>query len=484
MISMALFQTIREWHSQGVSKREMSRRLGIDIKTVRRIVAKIETGAQGPVRQPSGSKLDAYADHIVSFAASGRTAWSIYVALREDPAFVGSYELVKKRVAQLRKRDPRVFERLDHAPGAEMQADFGELCRVRHQGQLVRTWAYVAVWPHSRFRYGEVVLDQSVPTFLAAVQNGMFEAESVPERITVDNLAAAVLREHFHERGYQREFTALCAHFDTLPNAVRPRTPTDKGAVENGVGVLKRALRGRTFDSLEDLRLAVKTIFDELNARPSALDHRRPIDLIIAERQKPLPERFTVASWSEHRVRTDCHIQVRANFYSVPHTLVGKRVVVRIDTNSVTAYDDFALVAKHERLVGRGRTLTDRAHYPEHKRKGSHQIHRERVEQIRSVGAGTAAFFAGLCRSRESVHSDSYRALLRLMETTRPEDLDRACARAAHFENYSLEALRRILSARLFERPLDTIPSDTPSAPCRAEAAERLAEYRRLFGGW
>jgi hypothetical protein len=312
----------------------------------------------------------------------------------------------------------------------------------------------------------------------------MFEAESVPERITVDNLAAAVLREHFHERGYQREFTALCAHFDTLPNAVRPRTPTDKGAVENGVGVLKRALRGRTFDSLEDLRLAVKTIFDELNARPSALDHRRPIDLIIAERQKPLPERFTVASWSEHRVRTDCHIQVRANFYSVPHTLVGKRVVVRIDTNSVTAYDDFALVAKHERLVGRGRTLTDRAHYPEHKRKGSHQIHRERVEQIRSVGAGTAAFFAGLCRSRESVHSDSYRALLRLMETTRPEDLDRACARAAHFENYSLEALRRILSARLFERPLDTIPSDTPSAPCRAEAAERLAEYRRLFGGW
>jgi transposase len=138
VISMALFQTIREWHSQGVSKREMSRRLGIDIKTVRRIVAKIETGAQGPVRQPSGSKLDAYADHIVSFAASGRTAWSIYVALREDPAFVGSYELVKKRVAQLRKRDPRVFERLDHAPGAEMQADFGELCRVCHQGQRVR----------------------------------------------------------------------------------------------------------------------------------------------------------------------------------------------------------------------------------------------------------------------------------------------------------------------------------------------------------
>jgi len=480
---MAIFQTIGEWHKLGVGKREIGRRLGIDIKTVRRTVRKIEAGVAAPKRQSPGSKLDSYDERIVELAASGRTAWNVHLALREA-GFTGSYELVKKRVAVIRKKDPRVFERLEHLPGAEMQADFGELCRVRHQGQLVRTWAYVAVWPHSRYRYAEVVLDQSVPTFLSAMQNGIIAAGAVPERASVDNLAAAVLREHFHERGYQREFAAFCEHFDMQPNAVRPRTPTDKGAVENGVGVLKRALRGRSFETLEELQRAAKTAIDELNARASSLDHRRPNDLIIDERAKPLPERFTIAAWSEHRVRTDCHIQVRSNFYSVPYTLVGKRVVVRCDAGTIVVYDELTVVARHERYHGRGRTITDRQHYPEHKRKPTQEIRRERIDRIRSIGAGAAAFYGGLSRSRDVVHSDSYHALLKIIASTPPDDLDRACARAAHFENFSLEALRRILGARLFERPLEENLVLTTTSPAHLEATTRLAAYSEIFGGW
>jgi len=405
VISVALFQTIQEWHNGGVEKREIARRLKVDVKTVRRIICKIEAGAVAPARSSPGSKLDPFAERIVELAASGRTAWNVHLALREDPAFTASYELVKKRVARLRRRDPRVYERLEHRPGAEMQADFGELARVEHQGRLVRVWAYVAVWPYSRYRYAEVVLEQSVPTFLCAMQNGIFAASAIPERISVDNLAAAVLREHFHERGYQREFSAFCKHFGTLPNAVRPRTPTDKGAVENGVGVLKRALRGRSFATLDDLQTAVKTIINALNDRPSALDHRRPNDLIVHERRGEVPERFPIGAWSEHRVRTDCHVQVRANFYSVPHQLVGKPVVVRVDAETVTVYDAFAVVARHERRIGRGESVTDREHYPKHKRKASQEIHRERVDRIRTVGAGAAAFYAGLLTSRDHVHA-------------------------------------------------------------------------------
>ncbi len=296
MISVALFQTIQEWHGGGVEKREIARRLKVDVKTVRRMIRKIEAGALAPARSSPGSKLDPYAERIIELAASGRTAWNVHLALHEDPAFTASYELVKKRVARLRRRDPRVYERLEHRPGAEMQADFGELARVQHQGRLVRVWAYVAVWPYSRYRYAEVVLEQSVPTFLSAMQNGIVAATAIPERISVDNLAAAVLREHFHERGYQREFSAFCKHFGTLPNAVRPRTPTDKGAVENGVGVLKRALRGRSFATLDDLQKAVSTTINELNDRPSALDHRRPNDLIVHERRGDVPERFPIGA--------------------------------------------------------------------------------------------------------------------------------------------------------------------------------------------
>lgn len=99
---------------------------------MRRHIRKIDAGAAAPARVSPGSKLDPYAERITELAASGRTAWSIYVVLREEPGFPASYELVKKRVAASRRRDPRVYERLEHRPGVEMQADFGELVRVQY----------------------------------------------------------------------------------------------------------------------------------------------------------------------------------------------------------------------------------------------------------------------------------------------------------------------------------------------------------------
>jgi len=44
VISVALFQAIQEWHGGGVEKREIARRLKINVKTVRRIFARSRPG--------------------------------------------------------------------------------------------------------------------------------------------------------------------------------------------------------------------------------------------------------------------------------------------------------------------------------------------------------------------------------------------------------------------------------------------------------
>ena len=147
-----------------------------------------------------------------------------------------------------------------------------------------------------------MVLDQTVPTFLTCVQNGVRASGAIPERFSIDNLASGVLREHFQERAYQREFAALCAHYGMMPNAVRPRTPTDKGAVENGVGALKKFLRGRIFESLEDLRAAVAAWACTSNDRPNSTTHRKPNDLIAAERRGELPDRSLERMPRAHRL--------------------------------------------------------------------------------------------------------------------------------------------------------------------------------------
>src|SRR5580700_333430 len=122
-----------------------------------------------------------------------------------------------------------------------------------------------------------------------------------------------------------------CARTTTPCPTPSAYLPSDKGAVENGVGVLKRGLRGREFETYDQLRAAVTALVCELNARPNSMTGKRPDDLIALERRGPLPERYPLAFWSESRVRSDCHVQVRSNFYSVPYQLVGKTVVARLD---------------------------------------------------------------------------------------------------------------------------------------------------------
>jgi len=483
VIRLELFQTIRLWHEQGMARREMARRLHVDIKTIRRNLAKIQAGATQPVRRSPASKLSPFVERIEEWAAQGRSAWSIYCDLRDDPAFLCSYELVKKYVAKIRVREPKVYERLEHPPGAEAQVDFGSLARLWIDGRWVTPQAFVITWPHSRWRYEGVVRDQTVPTFLGGIQTGIRTSEAIPDRLTIDNLRSGVLRRQLGIRPYQRNFADFCAHYGIAPSACRSYTPTDKGAAENAVGTLKKFLKGHSFGTWEGLQAAVARHMQLYNDRPNPVTGKRPNDLIATERRGTLPEPFPLAHWSEHRVRTDCHVQVRYNFYSVPYRLVGKRIVVRLDEQTLACYDDLVEVARHARSYGRGVSVTDRSHYPEHKRLSSHEIHVQREARIRAIGPGAAAFLHGLSQTRDRVHSDLYQALLRLIDAHDAREVELACRRAAHFGNYDVGALGQIIARKLFELPLDDL-TQVPALPAPAiEIVRPLEAYTALFGG-
>lgn len=483
VIPVSLYDTISHWHGQQMPTREIARRLNIDVKTVRRNLSKLAAGIRTPTRLTPPSKLTPYHKRIVELSEAGRTAWSIYSELAADPTFECSYEIVKRYVRSVRKRHPKVYERLEHLAGAEVQIDFGELARIEVDGRLVRTWALVGVWAHSRYRFSVVVLDQTVPTFLAAIQEGLRSCGSIPERLSLDNLSSGVVRDHLKMRAYQHDFAAFCAHYGMIPNAVRPRTPTDKGMVENAVKTLKSGLRGRSFASLDDLRNGVSTQTRITNERIHSVTHRRPLDLFVAEQRVSLPDPYPIASWSESKVRSDCHIQALYNYYSVPYTLVGKTVVVRMDGEWISIFDDFKEIARHRRATGRGVTTTDRLHYPEHKRATTEERREQRLLRIRSVGPGAAAFWHGMQTSHEYVHSDQVRALLRLIDDGNHADLDRACARATHFGNFSIAALRRIIEKRLFDLPLDDLcPSTSPILASTLAVARPLEAYAQLIG--
>jgi hypothetical protein len=81
---------------------------------------------------------------------------------------------------------------------------------------------------------------------------------------------------------------------------------------------------------------------------------------------KPLPEeRVETGRWFCPRVDRYAQVTVRTNRYSVPVRLIGRQVRAYLRANRVDVYDKDVVVARHERLMGKGQSRHDLDHYLE-----------------------------------------------------------------------------------------------------------------------
>jgi len=213
LIAMSTFLAVRALRDQGVPKKEIARRLGIDRRTVRKYVRRIDRGETEPKRVLRGpAKLDPFRGVIEEKVASGLSAVQVFQDLGAREDFDASYPTVRRLVQRLRAVEPEVYCRMRFRPGEEAQIDFGEVGRVPDGDRLVRVWLYVMTLCYSRLAYYELVLDQTVPTFLGATARAFGFFGGVPERVKPDNLRAAVLIGQMGERYYQEDFFRFCRH--------------------------------------------------------------------------------------------------------------------------------------------------------------------------------------------------------------------------------------------------------------------------------
>lgn len=468
VISMSTFLAIRALHQEGLPKKTIARKLGVDVRTIRKYIRRIESGEHQPRRAPVAMKLDPFRDRIDTMVHKGLSAVQIWQDLRREPTFHASYETVKRLVRELRPADVQVYSRLVFRPGEEAQIDFGDVGRMNVNGAARRAYLFVMTLCFSRCAYYDLVTDQTVPTFLAAIRRAFEFFGGVPERIKPDNLRSAVLINHIGERYYQEDFFALCRHYGTLPDAARPRTPTDKGRVERDIGYAKgNWWRGRSFDDFDHAAADLGRWRDEIaNVRTHGTTRQRPLDLLQEERPhlRPLPEdAFEISSWGRYKARKDIHVYIRGNYYSVPYRLAGRTVFVRTRDNELTFFADTEVVATHREVDGKGHTVTDPQHLPVEKRIPTQEIHRRRVLRIREAGAFCAEFVGRLGGGR-GVRGDQVARLARLVVTHGAQNVDRACQRALYYEaTDSVIRIERILERGLHHDPLpnDIVRSGT-----------------------
>ena len=141
---------VRALAADGVSKREIARRLGINRRTAARLVEATEPPRYS--RAPAGSMLDPLEPVLRRLVEDWPEikAPRVTEILRDDYGYVGSVDLVRKRLAQLRPRAERPAQRTGYRPGQVLQVDWAEMpTRPRIAGRERRVYALICSLPFS-----------------------------------------------------------------------------------------------------------------------------------------------------------------------------------------------------------------------------------------------------------------------------------------------------------------------------------------------
>lgn len=280
-LKMAVADSIYTLLERGHSQRWIARSLGINRETVRRYAELARAGSK-PAGAPPGSAAadqaadpnhtgappgsmvvpdpvqasacEPYREVILAKLEQGLTAQRIWQDLAAEHGFPALYHSVRRYVQKLNRASPLPFRRMECAPGAEAQVDFGQGAAVIDaDGKRRRPHVFRIILSHSRKAYSEVVWRQTTEDFIRALENAFWHFGGVPRTLVIDNLKAAVSKADWYDPDLNPKICDFCRHYGTVILPARPRMPRHKGKIEGGVKyVQSNALKGKTFASLAD----------------------------------------------------------------------------------------------------------------------------------------------------------------------------------------------------------------------------------------
>ncbi len=152
MLEVAMKTTIRTLFSKGYSKTKIGEILGIDRKTVRKVLNEpedkdINKGGPWP------SILDPYREFIEIQSNKGISIVRIHEDLKELYGVKCGYTAVRDYVAKLQLTQPHAYMILDSLPGEEAQVDFGYIGTLNVAGKPKKAWVFVMSLSYSRYMY-------------------------------------------------------------------------------------------------------------------------------------------------------------------------------------------------------------------------------------------------------------------------------------------------------------------------------------------
>jgi transposase len=512
-----------------VSQHEISRKTGIDRKTVRKLAlamaaarsgegsnSPMATGSAGlpgqipPPRPPAPgarsppavaglpaharSACEAHREWIEAQVRLGRNATAIYQELVDRFGFTPRYNSVKRFCRALRKQEPAQFDRLEFLPGEECQVDYGEGALTRHpnSGRYRRPRLFVMTLRYSRRSYRQVVWKSSSEVWARLHEQAFRYFGGAVNYCVLDNLKEGVITPDIYEPQLNRVYGAMLAHYGVVADPARVRDPNRKGTVENAIGHTQAtALKGRRFESIE----AQNTYLQHWEEQWAALRihgrAKRQVEEMFQEERthlKVLPlEGFRYFEEGTRTVGDDTTIQVDSAWYAARPARIGSAVLIRLYEHELEIRDvhTLELIRRHPRARRRGEVQLPDAERVFNPSRQTHQI----LTRAAQIGPHTHALCRELFDQRGREAQKSMWGIVGLSPRYPTCILEQASAVALARQVHSYKAVRALSEQLLAQAVIDLdarqpqLPLTNTAAPLtqQHELIRAPAEYAEFF---
>ena len=227
---------------EGVSVRQIAKRLKIARKTIRKILGRHRAPPKPSAAPGRGSLLDPYEKPIRALLDDTPEILAPAVLERLRPlGYTGGVTILRALLRRLRPHGQReAFLTLHFEPGAAVQIDWADF-GFALPGVPRRVSAFVAALCHSRYLYIEFTLSQAMGTFLRCMERCLRFFGGTTAADIFDNMKTVVLSHTATATVFNPKFLEYArARGGFAVRACNVRKGNEKGRVERPIGFVRR----------------------------------------------------------------------------------------------------------------------------------------------------------------------------------------------------------------------------------------------------
>jgi transposase len=455
---------------------------GTTHKTVRRVV---ERRDRPPAERPPRPRLtDPHRQLIAARVrvTDGRiSAKRLLPAARAD-GYTGSARTFRRAVHDAKvawRRERRSYRPWVPVPGEHLVIDWGEIDGLQ---------VFCAVLAWSRVRFVRFAERQDQATTLRLLAECLEALGGVPAVVLADRMGClkggVVANVVVPAPGY----LAFATHMGFRPDFCEAADPESKGVVEALVGYAKRDLviGCGPFTDVATANVAAIAWCAEVNGRLHSETSVVPAERLVIERTllRPLPSlRPAIGPVNVRTVDRLRTVRFGSARYSVPGSVIGKRVEVVIDGPELVVRHAAVEIARH-RLVGPGEMSLLDEHYGRPAQKPARAVRPRTSAEIAFLGLGPVAeAFLRAAAASGATRLPMELGLIADLERAhgRPA-LVAALERALAFRRFRATDVRSILAqggaVPRITGPGETLAIDLPAVSVRSLAAYAMEPAR------